>query len=319
MSSEIKALIKPKALAKGQTIGLVAPSFALPKPELLPLAVTGLEAMGYRVKVSDGCTARHGCFAGPDAMRAAELNAMFHDDAVDAILCVRGGYGATRLLRLLDYDVIRSNPKIFSGYSDVTALHGAIQRHAGLVTFHGPMAVSDLAGEASDSFGADAFFRMVSCQAPAGRLDNPPGYPRRALSPGCATGRLVGGNLSLISASLGTPDAFDFDGALLFLEDVDEKTYAVDRLLTHLRRAGVFDRCAGVLLGDFSNCEKRRPDDFSLPEVLLDAFAGFGKPVLAGIRCGHCDPKMTLPLGILCRMDADAGTLEALEGAVADG
>lgn len=310
-------LTKPRALSPGQTIGLVAPSSALPEPALLKEAVARLEGMGYRVRVGESCLSRHGYLAGEDALRAADLMGMFLDDAVDAILCVRGGYGAMRVLPLLDYPAIAAHPKVFSGYSDVTALHGALVRHAGLVTFHGLMAVSDFADGKVDAFSQQAFWRLVSNPAFCGPLENPVGTPRGMLRPGVAEGPLMGGNLSLVAASLGTPYAQPLDGALLLLEDVGERSYAVDRMLMHLKNAGVFDRVAGVLLGTFTDCEPAEGSrDFRVLEICGQLLADAGVPVMTGLQYGHCTPKLSWPYGIRCRMDAAAGTLTMLEPAI---
>jgi len=311
-------LQKPRALEPGQTVGLVAPASALPAPEKLPVAISRLEAWGYRVRAAESCLSRHGYFAGPDALRAEDINRLFADDTVDAILCVRGGYGAMRILGKLDYDVIRQNPKVFSGFSDITALHSALREHTGLVTFHGTMAVSDFGDERIDPFSVESFFRVAGDPAPAGLIENPPGYPRETFVPGRAEGPLIGGNLSLIAACLGTPYAYHFDGAVLFLEEINEKVYAVDRMLTQLKNAGALDRVAGILLGEFTDCERVPPEEngFTLRQIFEEILGGLGKPVLSGLRLGHCFPRLTLPIGVSCRMDADAGTLEVLEGAV---
>lgn len=312
-----KELLKPRALRPGQTVGLVAASSALADIESLWRGVARLEAMGYKVRVSDGCSAWHGYLAGPDRLRAAEVNAMFADDTVDAIMCARGGYGATRILGEINYDVIHRNPKLFCGFSDVTALHSAIQRHAGLVTFHGPMASPDFGQETVDDFSVEAFLRLAGRVEPGGLLDNPPDYPRHMVRPGIAEGRLIGGNLMLVTACLGTPYAWDFDDAILFLEEVNERSYAVDRMLVQLRAAGVFQRVAGVLLGAFTNCEPEEgASDLTVAESVEEVLGACRVPVLAGLQCGHVVPRMTLPLGVRCRMDADAGTVEVLEAAV---
>lgn len=314
MSGPLK---KPRALQKGQTIGLVATSSRLPEPERLPAAVSRLEAMGFRVKLSASCAARHGYLAGTDALRAESLHQMFRDDTVDAILCARGGYGATRILPLLDYDMIRANPKVFSGYSDVTALHAALSRHARMLTFHGLMAAPDFGGDAADDFSLASFFRAVSNNAPIGPIDNPPGDARTCIAPGRAAGPLIGGNLTLIASCLGTPYAYDFDGAILFLEEVSERSYAVDRLLVQLRNAGVFARCAGVLLGAFVGCEPApESHDLRLSQIFEELLGNVGRPVLSGVRFGHCAQKVTLPVGLLCEMDAEAGTITCPESAV---
>lgn len=311
-------LIKPAALRKGATIGIIAPCSGLPDPEQLPLAVRRLEGMGYRIKVGGTCYAKEAYLAGPDALRADDVNTMFRDDTVDAILCARGGYGATRILSMLDYDAIRANPKVFSGYSDVTAFHAAIMAKTGLCTFHGLMAASDFGQETVDAFSAQAFFRAVGDPMTLGLLQNPPGYPLlRAVVPGRAEGPLIGGNLSLMAALLGTPYLPDVDGCILFLEDVDEAPYALDRYLTHLKSAGVLDRVAGIVLGDFKRCGPEGEEGArGLWEMFGRTLADLPIPVLSGLRVGHCTPKLTLPLGARCLLDADEGTLTMLEGAV---
>lgn len=309
---------KPRALAAGQTVGLIAPSGPLPEPDRLPQSIQALESAGYRVKVHESCMTRHGYLAGSDVVRADAVNSMFCDDTIDTILCVRGGYGATRIINNLRYDAIRANPKIFSGYSDVTTLHSAILRHSHLVTFHGLMAVPDFAREGgNDAFSMRSFFRAVTNPVPIGKIKNPAGYPFEPIAPGSACGRLIGGNLSLVASCIGTPYAYCFDGAVLFLEEVNEKIYAVDRMLHQLKNAGVFSRCAAIMLGAFTNCRQDRPETgFTLTQMLTDVLGNLQIPVLSGLQCGHIAQKVTLPFGVQCRVDADACVLEILEGAV---
>lgn len=318
MNLSLSAPQKPAALRKGQTIGLIAPSSALLEPERLPKCVEALEDAGYRVKTHESCVSRDGYLAGPDALRADAVNRMFMDDQIDAIFCVRGGYGATRILPCLRYDAIRQNPKIFTGYSDATALHSALLTRANIVTFHGLMAVPDFArDEGPDPFSMESFFRAVSDPSPTGFLKNPDGRPLFAVASGQAVGPLIGGNLSLVASCVGTPYAYRFDGAVLFLEDVNEKLYAVDRMLHQLKNAGVFDRCAAILLGAFTGCESGRPDaDERLLRLFNDLFGGLRVPVLSGLQCGHLTPKLTLPFGVSCKVDTGSRTVEILEGAV---
>lgn len=307
---------KPKALQPGQTVGLVAPSSALKEKESLDKAVAALEALGYAVRPGESCLSRHGYLAGPDALRARDIHTMFADDTVDAILCLRGGYGAMRLLNLLDYGLIRAHPKIFSGYSDVTALHAAFLEKANLVTFHGLMAASDFAFDENDPFSLASFFRTVTSPTPVGALENPDGCERACIVSGQAQGPLLGGNLTMLAASLGTPYAYRFDGAILFLEEVSEHTYCVDRLLTHLKNAGVFGRVAGVVLGAFTGCKPENPPDFSTEQVVQEILGDLSVPVMSGLQCGHEKTTLTLPIGIPCALDTTSGTLTILEGAV---
>lgn len=312
----MRGLTKPKALQPGQTVGLVAPSSAVERPEALDEAIASLQAQGYGVKVAENCRARHAYFAGTDAQRADGINRMFRDDTVDAVLCVRGGYGATRLLEMIDYDAIQANPKVFCGYSDITALHSAMQAKSGLVTFHGLMATSDMAEGRNDPFSLASFHRALGSAGPLGRVDNPPDFTRTCIAPGKAAGPLIGGNLTLVTACLGTPYAYDFDGAILFLEEVHERNYSVDRMLTQLARAGALGRLAGILLGEFTDRGPDNPHDLPLPALFEELLTPLGVPVLAGVRCGHVTPNLTLPLGAWCEVDADAETFSIAEAAV---
>ena len=309
-------IIKPKCLQPGQTVGLLGTASALKQPELLEEAIAAIEARGYHVKLGKTCYARRGYLAGDDALRAADVNAMFCDDTVDGIICIRGGYGSMRILPALDYDAIRLNAKVFSGFSDVTALHSAFLQKAGIVSFHGLMAAANMTKEEMDAYSMDAFWRAVESPAPLGLLENPGGCPRQTILPGQAEGRLIGGNLTLVAACLGTPYAFPFDGSILFLEDVGESASHIDRLLTHLKIAGVFDRVAGVLLGQFTKCgaETYAPE-YTLTDVFADTLGNLDIPILAGVACGHERQTLTLPVGIRCAMDATAGTITILESA----
>src|SRR5216683_262377 len=269
-------LIKPRRLAPGQTIGLVAPSSAPNEPERIRFAAETIESLGFRVRPGAHLRDRDGYLAGTDATRAHDLNAMFADDAVDAIWCVRGGYGASRLLPALDYELIRRKPKALIGYSDITALHMAIQRHV------------------------DWDHRVVT------------------LVPGKARGRLLGGNLSLMSHLIGTPYLPDLRGSIVFLEDVEEAYYRVDRMLTQLWLAGALDGVAGMVFGKFTDCDpspfflQNRP----LEEILAERFRALGIPTVSGVMIGHIDDQATLPVGCLAELDADAGTLTLLEPGV---
>lgn len=307
-----------KKLKKGDTIGLIAPSGAVRTEGAIEKAIEETKRMGYRVKLGESLGKVYGYLSGTDEVRARDINAMFADDEVDAIVCVRGGYGTTRLLDLLDYDVIRANPKIFVGYSDITALHAAMFGRCGLVTFEAPMAVSDWSNGPLDDVSYASMMRALACAEPMGELVNGPGYhARRTVNPGVCEGVLVGGNLSLMASLVGTPYELDVTDKILFIEEVGERTYCVDRMLTQLRLAGVFERCAGVVFGDFKDCPIEYPAfGLSLEEIIRDVVAPCGKPVFTGMQIGHCKPKLSLPHGVRCCMDADACTLTVLEAAV---
>ena len=307
-----------KKLEKGDTIGLIAPSGAVRTEGAIEKAIAETERMGYRVKVGESCGKVYGYLSGTDEVRARDINTMFADKDVDAIICVRGGYGTMRILDLLDYDVIRANPKIFAGYSDITALHAAMFNRCGLVTFEAPMAVSDWSKGPLDEVSLTSMLRAMASAEPMGELENGPGYhERKTINSGSCEGVLVGGNLSLMAGIVGTPYELDVTDKILFIEEVGERTYCVDRMLTQLRLAGVFDRCAGVVFGDFKDCPIEYPAfGLSLEEIIRDVVAPCGKPVFTGMQIGHCTPKLTLPHGVRCRMDADACSLTVLEAAV---
>ncbi|MGN0778333.1 MAG: LD-carboxypeptidase [Aristaeellaceae bacterium] len=312
-------MIYGRKLKFGDTLGFIAPSGAIRQEGAIERAVAETKRMGFKVKLGESIGQQYGYLSGTDEVRARDIHAMFADNEVDAIICIRGGYGTMRLLNRLDYDLIARHPKIFVGYSDITALHIALLEKCGLATFHAPMAVSDWSDKPLDDFSRACMYRVLMHAQPAGELMNPPEFPRQTVNPGQAEGLLVGGNLTLLAGSLGTPWELDTKGRILFIEEICEHTYRVDRLLTQLRNAGKFADCAGVVFGDFAKCTIEYAGfGLTLEEVIRDVVAPSGKPVFTGLRCGHCSPKLTLPLGVKCRMDADACTLTVLESAVTE-
>ena len=307
-----------KKLKFGDTIGLIAPSGAVRTEGAVARAVEETKRMGFKVKLGESAQQKYGYLSGTDEVRARDINNMFADDEVDAIICIRGGYGAMRILDKLDYEMIAKHPKIFAGFSDITALHIALLNRCDLATFHAPMAVGWADGP-MDDFSRESMYKALMHAEPMGELVNPPEYEKKTVNPGVAEGMLVGGNLMLITSSLGTPWEIDTKGRILFIEEVSERTYCVDRMLTQLRLAGKFDDCAGVVFGDFADCNIENPEfGLTLEEIIRDVVAPCGKPIFTGLRCGHCSPKLTLPLGVKCRMDADACTLTVLESAVTE-
>lgn len=305
-------MIVPNPLYPGARVALVAPSSAVAADRLGP-AQDAVKALGLEPVPYPSCyaTSRHGYFAADDVQRASDLQAAFADDSIDGVLCLRGGYGAHRLLPLLDLDAIARRPKLFAGYSDITALHTAFNQICGFVTFHAPMPASDYYQPVDEL----TMSRLRRCLfgSLGGPVENPAGRPLTALSPGSAMGRLCGGNLSLLAASLGTPWEIDTKGKLLFLEDVGEKVYRIDGMLTQLRNAGKFRDCAGVILGDWTDCPPEDPErSLTLEEVFRELIVPAGKPVIAGLACGHSLPNLSLPLGTMAAMDADTGRLEVL-------
>ena len=307
-----------KKLKFGDTIGFIAPSGAMREAGSVERAVEEAERMGFKVKLGESAGKKYGYLSGFDEVRARDINAMFADDEVDAIICLRGGYGAMRILDQLDYDLIAKHPKIFMGFSDITALHIALLNKCDMATFHGPMGVN-WCNKPLDDFSRESMYRALMNAEPAGELSNPPEYTKQTVNSGIAEGQLVGGNLTLIAGSLGTPWEIDTKDRIIFIEEVGERTYCVDRLLTQMRLAGKFDECAGVVFGDFSDCPIEYPEfGLTLDEIIRDVVAPCGKPIFTGLRCGHCSPKLTLPLGVQCRIDADQCTLTVLESAVTE-
>jgi muramoyltetrapeptide carboxypeptidase len=312
-----RKVIKPKRLAEGDTVGLVLPASLTLEADDIQLAKEQLEAIGLKVVLGDHAYDRHGYFAGRDRDRADDLNRMFADDRIAGIVCYTGGWGSPRVLPYLDYALIARKPKVLIGYSDITALLNAIHQRTGLVTFHGPVG-----GSTIEPYSLENFRRVVMSPEPAGVLAPPPKKPSELvdrtnrvvrLHPGKATGRLAGGNLTLLAALMGTPYEIETDGMIVFAEDVREEVYRVDRMLTQLALGGKFERMAGFVFGRCTDCEAKV---FSLEDILRDRFGAGPAPAIAGLSFGHIEQKMTLPIGVLARLDADAGTLELLEGAV---
>jgi len=316
-----KDVIKPRMLRAGSRVGLVAPAGPLLERDDLTRGQELCRALGYEPVLLPNVARQYGYLAGTDDERLADLNAALRDPALDAVWCLRGGYGLTRILHRVDYKGLARAPKVVIGYSDVTALLAAIARETGLVTFHGPIAISSLSP--FSRWHLDRVLTSPSAPGRLGRVAPPsdvlvPGDPRIVtLKSGIAEGRLVGGNLSLLQCLLGTHYAPDFDGALLFMEDVGEALYRVDRMLSHLRMAGALDKLAGVVVGQFTEME-RDSDDGALgfDEVLATYFLPLGIPVAYGFPIGHITEKWTLPVGVKARLDATAGELEIVEGAV---
>ena len=307
----------PVPLRRGDTIALVSPSSPVDDSFDLQLAREVMEALGFDVRVGAHYAQRRGHLAGLDAARAGDINAAFADRDVKAVVCVRGGSGAARLLPLLDYDVIRANPKVLLGYSDITALHSAIQARTGLVTFHGPNGTGSW-----NSFNADQFRRLffdgelMQYRNVADTGDELVQRRNRTvtITGGTARGELVGGNLTVLTALAGSPYMPDFKGRILFLEDVEEAPYRVDRMLATLKLMGALDQIAGFIFGECTDCN---PGDgygsLALPEILDDYIRPLGIPAYRGAMIGHIRQQFIVPVGGHAEMDADAGTFRLLE------
>lgn len=315
--------MKPKALRKGDTIGLIAPSSPISDTradntkQKIERSVAALNQQGFNVVVDKSCYLKYGYLSGTDAERAEGVNRMFADRNVDAVFCIRGGYGTPRILDKIDYENIKKNPKLFLGYSDITALHIAINKFCGLVTVHGAMPGCEMINT-FPPFTRESYLKAVTATEPLGELKNPAGAEVKCLVPGRAEGEIIGGNLSLITAAIGTPYEIDAKGKILFIEDIGEYTYRVDRMLTQLRLAGKFDDCAGIVLGDFTDCKVEYGKRYGLPllQVFEDIIAPAGKPTIYNFKAGHCVPTLSLPFGVNAVLDADNRSLTLTEAAL---
>ncbi len=313
---------KPTRLKHGDTIGVVAPASAPANPKNIDLALGILERLGFKPKLARNIRKRWGFLAGTDQERAEDLMEMFEDRSVNGIMCFRGGYGAARLLPLLDYETIRVNPKILIGYSDITSVHCALLVKANLVSFHGPMLNSDFLKENLPEFTLQSFLRTLMQPSAPGSLSL--GYKNKTvkvLSPGIASGRLVGGNLSILCASLATPYQPRFKGAILFLEDLDEKPYRFDRMLTQLLNAGLLQRVAGIAIGINKNCKDPKAKTSqeyrqTLEDVFKERLLPLKIPIVTGLPFGHVRHNATLPVGACATLDAEKGDLLITEPAV---
>lgn len=304
--------MKAKRLEIGDTIGMVAPA-SPSKASKAEKAAEYLQKLGYKVKAGESVYSSKGYLAGEDELRAADINRMFADQEVRAVFCLRGGYGSQRILDMVDYSLIGDNPKIFMGFSDITALLNAIYQRCGLITFHGPMG-GDFAGGLGKPTKA-AMKKALESTEPLGELQNP--ETPEVLSEGRASGIIVGGNLSIVAASMGTPYEIDTRGKLLLLEDVFEEPYSIDRMLNQLKLAGKLEDASGIILGDWGDAAPEEPEEsLTLEEVLADAFENIGKPVLKGYKIGHCKPNLTIPIGAGAVIDTCSKSCFILESAV---
>jgi len=317
------AIIKPRRLRAGDTVGVVTPATATFQQVELDIVRESLEGLGLKVRVGEHVMNRYGSLGGADKDRAADINRFFGDRTVAAVIPTRGGWGSARLLPHLDFDAIRRNPKIILGYSDITALLNSIHARTGLVTFHGPNG-----GGRWDSYSLD-WTRRVLFAGEAVTYSNPKTTNDRnvltqidnrirTITPGRARGPLLGGNLSVLTGILGSPFVPDFAGAILFLEDVEEQPYRVDRMMTSLRLAGVLEKVRGVVFGTCSDCTPGSGGyaSFTLEEILNDHLKPLRVPAWQGAMIGHNMSQWTLPVGLDVEIDAATGTISMAEPAV---
>jgi muramoyltetrapeptide carboxypeptidase len=318
--------VRPKALAPGSRVALVSPASPAADLESNVVAEEVVASLGLVPHRMPAAARQTMYLAGTDEERAADLNAAFRDPSFDAIWCIRGGYGSGRLLPLLDWEAIRKNPKALLGFSDITAILNGIHARTGLVTFHAPNCAENLS-----EYSLAELKRVAFSAEPAGVVAAaPPVEPRegfvdrddrlRRIAPGTGRGRLVGGNISVFSTLVGTPWEPPLAGSILFLEEVGEEPYRIDRWLTHFVLTGRLDKCAGIVLGKFKDCGPADKGSFqgtwTWQEVVADRLGRLGVPVLSGLRFGHVADKSTFPVGVLAELDVAKGTLTLLEPAV---
>ena len=304
-----RKIVKPAALKTGDTVAVVAPAAAIER-EHLERGVNLLASMGFRVKVSERVLARSGILAGDDVDRAAELQTCFADPEVKAIFSARGGYGCGRLMPLLDFDAIARTPKVFVGFSDATFLLNALVDLAGMVSFHGPMVAMDFARGLSPR-SLDHMQRLLSGELRSFELE-----ARDAVHPGTAQGEVIGGCLSVLVAAIGTPYAPNFDGRILFLEDVGEKAYRIDRMLVQLRQSGALGRVAGIVFGAIRAIDGNEQETRMIARFAAEQTSGLGCPVLWGVEAGHGTENFTIPFGVVARIDSNARRIIFTEPAV---
>ena len=310
--------IFPERLKKGNVIGLITPGGPITK-EQLDKAVERVESLGFKTYYTDSVLSEYGYFAGRDQERADELMSMFANNDVDAILCVRGGYGAIRIVDLLDYEIIKNNPKVFIGYSDITALITAIYEETGLITFHGPLGVSKFNEFTVESLTDVVIDPKYRYKYPYKREENTeanPEFNTYTITGGKVKGELIGGNISVLDSMIGSKYEADFKDKIVYLEEVGEKTYRVDKMLVHLLQATNLKEAAGIVLGVFYECNINDEPRLTLKECITDLLKPLDIPVSYGFSFGHIDTIVTIPTGIKARFNASKNTLKLLEKAV---
>lgn len=312
------AIIKPKKLNKGDLIGIISPASSPDDLSRIEKGVNYLERVGYKVEVGKHVGKYSGYLAGTDEERLEDLHNMFQNKNVKAIFSVRGGYGSGRLLDKINYNLIKNNPKIFVGYSDINALQLAFLSKVGLITFAGPMLAVDFYDEVSP-FTEEMFWRVITSDKKIGKITNPKQEKFYTLNKGKASGRIIGSNLSLLVSLFGTEFFPKLKDSILLLEDINEEPYRIDRMLNQLRLGKVFKQIKGVILGNFMNCVPTDPESrsFTLNEVILDYFQKQCKlPVVYNVKHGHIKDNITMPIGLTCNLNATKGFIEIPESAV---
>lgn len=313
-------LIKPKRVKRGDTIGIIAPATAVPSPDDQKKAVEILDLLGLRYKFASNLVKGSNYKSRTISERVDDLVEMFEDPNIQGIFCIRGGYGSGQIIDKIDYSVIQRNPKVFVGYSDITALHIAINKFANLVTYHSPVLISTFTEYTFNSFKQTIFGEIQKpiIENPKLKIGIRNAFPFRTIRSGKAEGRVIAGNLSIICSLLGTDFEYDFNGSLLLIEDVGEEPYRIDRMLNHLRLAGKLNLVNGIIFARCDDCVSRDNQvwDFSLSEVLDHYFKPLQVPSLYGLAFGHTTEQASIPIGLRAKIDSDYGVLEYLENVI---
>ena len=301
-----------RRLKKGDTIGLISPS-GPENPDKIKKSIEFLKSLGFNIKEGKHIYDKLGYLAGKDQDRADDFINMFLDKDVNMILCVRGGYGTMRILPLIDFNIIKQNPKIFAGFSDITTFLNNIAIKSNLITFHSPMCNSNFL----DKCTLKSFLDTLMLGYNPFTIKSPEATFMTNYSQASASGQLVGGNLSLICSTLGTPFEIDTNNKILFIEEVSEEPYKIDRMLTHLLLCGKIQQCSGIILGQFTNCELPNYErSLTLEEVIEDRILKLSKPTLVNFQSGHSYPKLTLPIGAKIKIDCQSESIQVLEPVV---
>lgn len=310
-------IIKPKKLKSGDVIGIISPASSPDDLTKINRGIEYLEKLGYRIEVGKHVGMQEGYLAGNDQQRLQDIHSMFNNKQINAIFSIRGGYGSGRLLDKIDYKIIRKNPKIFVGYSDICALQMAFFSKCGLVTFAGPMVAVDFHDEVS-KFTEEVFWRTITSNKKIGRLTNPRNEKFYVLRKGRASGRIIGGNLSVLTSLIGSEFMPKIKDSILLLEDINEAPYRVDRMFNQLKLNKIFKQIRGVILGHFVNCVEPDPEkkSFSLNEIIIEYFQNIKLPVIYNVKHGHIKENLTIPFGIKCVLNASRGYIEIPENAV---
>jgi muramoyltetrapeptide carboxypeptidase len=310
-------IIKPPRLRKGDLIGLVTPASTPSTEEKIQKGAQYFEHLGYRVKLGKYIRSEHGYLAGTDEHRAADFNEMVRDKNVKAIFAIRGGYGTPRILQMIDYRMLKANPKIIVGHSDITGLQLAVFRKTGLVAFSGPMTGVEM-WNGIDPYTEENLWRLLTSTKKIGVLENPKDEPLKILKNGNARGQLLGGNFSLLACLMGTPFQPRLRGSILFLEDVEEAPHRVDRMLAQLLNAGVLPALAALVFGKFTDCNPSDPNKpyLTIDQVQEEYAEKIKCPVLANFQYGHIARKLTLPIGLHAALNTKQNRIEIKESAV---